>query len=228
MAEYKTSSGATSNTSRDLYTRSSRGCAKRRSRRLLLTSNIYVVDRAEIPSRPSKPKRALSLLLACVVGLVGEWAWPSSSSTSTRSIKDAKEVEAVLRVPTLGLVPSRRASSGARGGAQEPVRDDDRLLPFASSPTLDLSSVFSEAFRNLRTSLLYSAPDHPPKTLLVTSLHPEDGKTSLVTNLAITLASARAGEVLLIDADMRRPSLHEILGIAQAPGLPRSSPVRPP
>jgi succinoglycan biosynthesis transport protein ExoP len=135
------------------------------------------------------------------------------------SIKDAKEVEAVLRVPTLGLVPSRRALDRRARRRQELVHHDGRLLPFALVSHADLSSVFSEAFRNLRTSLLYSAPDHPPKTLLVTSLHPEDGKTSLVTNLAITLAQLGAGEVLLIDADMRRPSLHEILGIAQAPGL---------
>src|SRR5207244_1041001 len=128
------------------------------------------------------------------------------------------EVEALLRVPTLGLVPSRRALE-RRGRRRRELVQGDRLGPFALVSHADMSSVFSEAFRNLRTSLLYSAPDHPPKTLLVTSLYPEDGKTSLVSNLAITLAQLGAGEVLLIDADMRRPSLHEVRRVAPAPGL---------
>src|SRR5262245_58091929 len=80
-------------------------------------------------------------------------------------------------------------------------------------------SALAETFRNLRTSLLYSAPEHPPRTLMVTSLHPEDGKTSVATNLAITLSQLGKGEILLIDGDMRRPALHGILGIEQAPGL---------
>src|SRR5262249_43980888 len=74
-------------------------------------------------------------------------------------------------------------------------------------------------FRNLRTSLLYSAPDHPPKTIMVTSLYPEDGKTSLATNLAITLSQLGSGEILLVDGDMRRPNIHELLDVSQAPGL---------
>ena len=175
------------------------------------------MDRAEVPNHPSKPKKALNLLLACAVGLLGGVGAAFFFEYLDTSIKDAKEVEAVLRVPTLGLVPSRRALERRARRRREFVHGDD--LPFALVCHADMSSVFSEAFRNLRTSLLYSAPDHPPKTLLVTSLYPEDGKTSLVSNLAITLAQLGAGEVLLIDADMRRPSLHEILGIAQAPGL---------
>ena len=204
-------------TSRDLYTALLARLRETQISSALLTSNIYVVDRAEVPNHPSKPKKALNLLLACVVGLLGGVGAAFFFEYLDTSIKDAKEVEAVLRVPTLGLVPSRRALERRARRRREFVHGDD--LPFALVCHADMSSVFSEAFRNLRTSLLYSAPDHPPRTLLVTSLHPEDGKTSLVTNLAITLAQLGAGEVLLIDADMRRPSLHEILGVAQAPGL---------
>jgi capsular exopolysaccharide synthesis family protein len=82
-----------------------------------------------------------------------------------------------------------------------------------------MESGLAEVFRNLRTSLLYSAPDHPPKTLMVTSLHPGDGKTSLATNLSITLSQLGAGEILLVDGDMRRPTLHDLLEVPQAPGL---------
>jgi capsular exopolysaccharide synthesis family protein len=126
------------------------------------------------------------------------------------NIKDAREVENVLRVPILGMVPSW---SGPR---RLPEADEAKFALVAHS---EMGSLFAESFRNLRTSLLYSTPDHPPKTLMVTSLQPEDGKTSLVTNLATTLAQLGAGDVLIVDADMRRPNLHEILGVAQAPGL---------
>ena len=64
-----------------------------------------------------------------------------------------------------------------------------------------------------------ATPDRPPKTMLVTSLQQQDGKTSVSTNCAITLAQLGLGEVLLVDADMRHPDLHGILGVAQSPGL---------
>ncbi len=182
----------------------------------LFTSNISVVDRAEIPSAPYKPNRAHSILIACVAGLLGGVALAFLFEYLDTNIKDAKEVESVLRVPALGLVPSRRALAGRRARRMLGATDG---APFALLAHSEIASVFSEAFRNLRTSLLYSTPDHPPKTILVTSPNPEDGKTSLVTNLAITLAQLGSGEILVIDGDMRRPNLHDILAVPKAPGL---------
>src|SRR5262249_11491631 len=80
-------------------------------------------------------------------------------------------------------------------------------------------SPMAEAFRNVRTSVVYSAQDQPPKTVVVTSLHQEDGATSVSTNCAISFAQLRAGEVLVIDANMRHPTLHTLVGIPGAPGL---------
>jgi capsular exopolysaccharide synthesis family protein len=207
-------------TSRDLYSALLGRLRETQISAALVTSNISIGDRAEIPTGPSRPRKVLNLLLACVVGLLGGVALGFFFEYLDTNIKDAKEVETVLRVPTLGLVPSRAALESRRARRRRELAEGDGDgKPLALLAHWEMASIFAEAFRSLRTSLLYSAPDHPPKTLMVTSLQPEDGKTSIVTNLAITLAQLRAGDVLVVDGDMRRPNLHEILDIPQAPGL---------
>jgi len=218
MAEYNLLR-RTVDTSRDLYSSLLSRLRETQISSALLTSNISIVDRAEVPGYPSRPKKSLNLLLAVMVGLFGGVGLAFLFEYLDTNIKDAKEVEGVLRVPTLGLVPSRTALARRRARRPELAERNGHEPPFALVSHSEMASVFAEAFRNLRTSLLYSAPDHPPKSLMVTSINPEDGKTSLVTNLAITLAQLGAGDVLLIDADMRRPDLHDLLEIPQAPGL---------
>src|SRR5437762_3205151 len=203
-------------TNRDLFTSLLNRLRETQVSAALLTSNISVVDAAEIPVKPSRPRKGLNLLIACVAGLAGGVGLAFLFEYLDTNIKDTKEIESLLRVPALGLVPSRHLGQGRRARRALAAGDS---APFALLAHSQMGSVFSEAFRNLRTSLLYSTPDHPPKTILVTSPHPEDGKTSLVTNLAITLAQLGSGEILVIDADMRRPNLHEILELPKAPGL---------
>jgi polysaccharide biosynthesis transport protein len=205
-------------TSRELYSALLGRLRETQVSAALFTSNISVVDRAEIPSVPSSPRKSRNLILACLVGLFGGVGLAFAFEYLDTNIKDTKEVEMVLRVPTLGLVPAWSALRGHRRRQLVAGTNGD-AGSFALVAQAEMASVFAEAFRNLRTNLLYSAPDHPPKTIMVTSLHPGDGKTSLATNLAITLAQLGAGEVLVIDADMRRPNLHQILVVDQAPGL---------
>lgn len=218
MAEYKLLRRDV-DTNRELYTSLLTRLKETQISAALLTSNISIVDRAEVPLRPFKPRKALTLVLASVIGLFGGVGLAFFFEYLDTTIKDAKEVETVLRVPTIGVVPSQQSLEGRRARHRRRLAEEsgDRG-PFALVAHAELGSVLAETFRNLRTSLLYSAPDHPPKTLMVTSLHPEDGKTSLATNLAITL-SQLGGEVLLVDGDMRRPNLHEHLEVPQAPGL---------
>jgi capsular exopolysaccharide synthesis family protein len=199
-------------TNRDLYSALLARLRETQISAALFTSNISIVDRAEVPPDPARPRRAQSLFVACVLGLMGGVGLAFLLEYLDTNIKDAREVENVLRVPILGMVP------GWDGPRRLPAvsADEPRFAMVAHS---EMASIYAESFRNLRTSLLYSTPDHPPKTIMVTSLQPEDGKTSTVTNLATTLAQLGAGEVLVVDADMRRPNLHEILGVTQAPGL---------
>jgi capsular exopolysaccharide synthesis family protein len=205
-------------TGRELYTALLTRLKETQISAALVTSNISIVDRAEVPGDPSKPRRGLNLLLAALVGLAGGVGLAFFFEYLDTNIKDAKEIETVLRVPTIGLVPSQAALEGRRARRRRLAANGDGG-PFALVAHSEMESVLAESFRNLRTSLLYSAPDHPPKTIMVTSLYPEDGKTSMATNLAVTLSQLGSGEILLVDGDMRRPNLHELLDVKQAPGL---------
>jgi capsular exopolysaccharide synthesis family protein len=199
-------------TNRELYATLSARLKETRISGALLTSNVSVVDRAEIPLTPTRPRTALNLLVGGLVGLLGGVAVAFVFQYLDTSIRDPREVEAVLRVPTLGLVPAQ-GTLARHGFDREPTG------PFALVAHHSTGSVLAEAFRGVRTSVVYATPDHPPKTFLVTSLQQQDGKTSVSTNCAISLAQLGEGDVLLIDADMRHPNLHEILGVPQVPGL---------
>ena len=204
-------------TNRELYTGLSTRLKETQVSSSLLLSNISVVDRADVPLKRSSPRTGLNLLIGCLVGLVGGVGLAFLFEYLDTNIRDPREVEAILRVPTLGLVPTRSALPAHLGG---PLGMGD-VAPgaFALIAHQATSSILAEAFRNLRTSVVYATPDRPPKTMLVTSLQQQDGKTSVSTNCAITLAQLGMGDVLLVDADMRHPDLHGILGVSQTPGL---------
>jgi capsular exopolysaccharide synthesis family protein len=208
-------------TSRDLYSALSSRLKETQVSASLLLSNISVVDRADVPVKRSGPRTGLNLLVGCLVGLVGGVTLAFLFEYLDTSIRDPREVEAILRLPTLGLVPTHSALADHRderphGSDPAPSGAPGAFALVAHQAT---SSILAEAFRNLRTSVVYATPDRPPRTMLVTSLQQQDGKTSVSTNCAITLAQLGMGEVLLVDADMRHPDLHGIFGVPQTPGL---------
>jgi polysaccharide biosynthesis transport protein len=206
-------------TNRDLYGSLLSRLRETQISAALLTSNISVVDAAEIPASPSRPRKGLNLAIACLAGLAGGIGLAFLFEYLDTNIKDTKEVESLLRVPALGVVPSRAAFERMLARRKTLEAGSTSPTPFALVAHSELPSVFAEAFRNLRTSILYSTPERPPKTLMMTSLQPEDGKTSLVTNLAITLAQLGGSPVVLVDADMRRPMVHRVLNVESTPGL---------
>jgi capsular exopolysaccharide synthesis family protein len=208
-------------TSRELYAALSARLKETQVSASLLLSNISVVDRADVPVRRSGPRTGLNLVIGCLVGLVGGVILAFLFEYLDTSVRDPREIETMLRVPTLGLVPTRSAlqahfAGGPPGSGTGPSGGHGAFALVAHQAT---SSILAEAFRNLRTSVVYATPDRPPKTMLVTSLQQQDGKTSVSTNCAITLAQLGMGEVLLVDADMRHPDLHGIFGVPQTPGL---------
>jgi succinoglycan biosynthesis transport protein ExoP len=166
----------------------------------ITTNNISIVDRAEPPNRPAKPRLLLNLGLAAMLGAGLGILAAFLLEALDESITTPDEVESKLGLPVLGAIPLL-----AKG--IEPL-----------SAMSDVRSSFAEAYYSLRTALQFSSADGVPRTLLVTSSRPSEGKST--TALAIAKNLARVGHrVLLIDADLRKPSLHRLLGVSSDVGL---------
>ena len=162
------------------------------------------------------------MIAGLLVGLLGGIAAALFLEQQDQSLKNAEDVEAYLRVPTLSIIPNYHRSAIGGYRSLSLGQPDPPALPTEYSYELTVSqntgSATGEAYRILRTALLLSRAGTPPKTVLVTSALPGEGKTSTASNLAIALARTRR-KVLLIDGDLRRPSCHKMLAIANHLGL---------
>jgi len=150
------------------------------------SNNVTLVDRADVPTFPSSPRVAVNMILALMTGLVLAGLFVFLRDYFDVTIRAPEDVEQKLGVPMLGLIP---------------VADDPE------HELLDSKSSVSEGYHSLVTNLMYSTTKGLPKTLLVTSAGEAEGKTT--TAYAVALDLARLGRsVLLIDSDLRRPTLH--------------------
>ena len=182
-------------------------------------NNIHVLDYAAKPKFPVAPKRKQMVALAALLSLILGIALARYLDYLDDSIGTSEEVESFLRLPALAVIPafggttSRRLLSAMPSHKKNGRRNGDELLLHSSQ-----RSPLAEAYRQLRTSVLLSSPGGAPKTLLVTSSQPGEGKTTTVVNTGMILAQTGA-RVLLVDADMRRPRLHSIFGADNSRGL---------
>jgi succinoglycan biosynthesis transport protein ExoP len=186
----------------------------------LRATNIHTIDEAAIPSYPVRPNKMRNIEFALAAGLALGIALAFTQEALDNSLKNAQEMEKLTGLPTLAIIPMGNSSLAMRSG----------LLPSnngngnSSRTNVELSvlekpgAAISEAYRALRTSVLLSLAEQPPKVLLVTSSQPGEGKTSTSLNLAATLAQ-KGSRVLLVDADMRRPGLSKALRMATGNGL---------
>jgi capsular exopolysaccharide synthesis family protein len=177
----------------------------------ITASNIQLVDPAELPIKPYKPNKRLNLALALFVGLFLGIGLAFFFEYLDRSVKTPDDVEQLVRLPFFGLVPEipHERRKWAEKKALYPVE----LITFGLP-----RSMVSEAFRNIRTSILLSFSGNPPKKIAISSPNPAEGKTMIAINTAIALSQMSA-QVLVIEADLRKPRVHKIFDQENGVGL---------
>ena len=163
------------------------------------SSNVSIIDAADAPGGPSSPNLVKNLLIALVAGIGLAAITLFLKDQLDDAIRVPEDVEHKLHLSLLGVVPK----------------------PAGSDPDADLAdpkSPISEAYNSLRGALLYSTPEGLPQVLLVTSAQPSEGKTT--TSYAIAAGFARMGrKTVLVDADLRRPTVHRRVGAKNERGL---------
>lgn len=187
----------------------------------LRSSNIHLVDPALAPMDPIRPKKLLNIVLAMLVALIVGVSAAFVQESLDHSIKGPEDVESLVALPMLASIPANRLprvrSLILENGHQlekSALKNGNLGLVVLDQP----SSQLAEAFRALRTSMLLSVAARPPQIILVTSASPGEGKSTTALNLAVALAQDR-GEVLVIDCDLRRPTVARILGVDNKKGV---------
>jgi capsular exopolysaccharide synthesis family protein len=198
-------------------------------------SNIAVVDRAVPPGRPAKPDHLLNTGLGLLTGLLAGVVFAFARDHVDRSLRERGDAPQYLNLPELGVIPSTEADPARRLGgkrplvlslkrAETPVGDGEPAPP-GEGERVELvtwnrkPSLLAESFRATLTSILSAGQNgNRPRVVVFTSPGPEEGKTTVVSNLGIALAEINR-RVLLIDADLRRPQLHKVFDVPNSWGL---------
>ena len=173
----------------------------------LPSTNIQIIYPATVPTAPVSPKKFNNIMLAAGIGLVLGAALALGLENIDTTLKTPEEVEGWLEIPNLAMIPHLDLSPG-----YPPKEAPELAMHHGSHP------IASESYRLLRTKIHFSTPGRPPRVLLVTSTLPMEGKSMTAANLAIALAKEE-GSVLLVDADLRRPRLHQLFQVPREPGL---------
>ena len=185
----------------------------------LASANIEVIDPAQVPSEPSEPKPLSATLIGLGAGLLCGTVLALALESADDSVRAPEEVEQATGVPALGAIPRwHRPARGLlawRRAASNIVADrwDDRALMWREP-----ASMAAEAYRAACHSLLLASQPCAPRVIAFGSALPLEGKTTTAVNCAIALAQQGA-KVLLVDGDLRQPSLHEYFGLGSQPGL---------
>ena len=188
----------------------------------LNSSNIRIVDKARIPRFPARPNVPRNMLFAVLLGLVGGVAVAFALEAVDTTVRTPDQAQSLSGLPVMAVIPLKGDIDGGKvQGA------GTRLLLTAKQGStraaalvsyMEPQSEIAEAYRTLRTSILLSSAGHPPQVLVFTSALPQDGKTMTSVNTAFVMAK-QGKKVLLVDADLRRPSIHKAFGIHPEIGL---------
>jgi polysaccharide biosynthesis transport protein len=182
----------------------------------LRSNNIRSVDKARVPTYPLEPNVPRNLTFALALGLTSGIGLAFLLEGIDNTVRTPEQAQAISGLPSLGMIPL-----GSKSGIEAAAK---RLTVASSREAVELvtqarpQSQMAESYRALRTSLLLTSLGGPPKVILITSALPQEGKTTTSINTAIVLAQ-KGTRVLLIDADLRRPSIHKALSMGPKTGL---------
>ncbi len=178
---------------------------------------VTIVRPALAPTKPfNLPAKSMVLITGIVMGLVIGVVLAFGMEVFDTSIGTIEDVEDLLKIPVLGVIPHFGKDDRTRRWRKKGVTDRDRRQDLIAH--YDPKSLPAEAFRTLRSNLEFMRVNKKDKTFLVTSAFVEEGKTFNVVNLALSMAQA-GSRVLLIGADLRRPVIHKMFGLNRQPGL---------
>jgi len=184
----------------------------------LRSNNFRIINVARVPSSPSEPNIPRNLSFALVLGIISGVGLAFLLENMDTTVRTPEQAQLISGLPSLGMIPlgsksTRLGASGKRLALTPPAKE-----VFETVTQIRPQSQMAESYRALRTSLLLSNLGAPPKVILVTSARPQEGKTTTSINTAIVLAQ-KGVRVLLVDGDLRRPSVHKALGMAPRSGL---------
>lgn len=174
--------------------------------------NVHIVDDAVAQERPVRPKKALIVGMAALLGLVAGIAAAALKRASNRGMESVTEIEAAANIPVYSMIMHSERQLKLRRSIRLGERGKHVLS--VSSP----EDIAVEGIRSLRTALLFRLAEAPNNVVMITGPRPDIGKSFLSVNLAAVLASA-GKRVLVIDADLRRGDVHGYFGTAREPGL---------
>ena len=183
----------------------------------LRSNNFRILSAARVPTAPVEPNIPRNLSFALVLGVITGVGLAFLLENMDNTVRTPEQAQTISALPSLGMIPlgsktTARGSGGARlalTSSKEAVETVTQVRP---------QSQMAESYRALRTSLLLSNLGAPPKVIMVTSARPQEGKSTTSINTAIVLAQ-KGVRVLLVDADLRRPSIHKVLGMGPRSGL---------
>jgi polysaccharide biosynthesis transport protein len=182
----------------------------------LRSNNFRIINAARVPSAPSEPNIPRNLSFALVLGIISGIGLAFVLENMDNTVRTPEQAEMISGLPSLGMIPLGSKSGHGATGKRLALTPSKEV--FETVTQIRPQSQMAESYRALRTSLLLSNLGAPPKVIMVTSARPQEGKTTTSINTAIVLAQ-KGVRVLLVDADLRRPSVHKTLGMGPRSGL---------